>query len=169
MRRAESDKAATSGSASRLWAGHDRNPPGDRRQPTPGRASKRRKPHTANSKRLTATRRLRRRGGVRQPNRLSALVACTSLRSCSGRHPKPSCEGPQINRQVLVSANSGLSGRVRSLPTSYPVGSCDPLTTIPASGRRSSFDGSNLHIGALTGPWVSAATANRRPHFAREN
>ena len=39
---------------------------------------------------------------------------------------KPSYEGPEVNRQLLVAVNSDLSDRVNSLPTSYPVGSCDP-------------------------------------------
>ena len=42
------------------------------------------------------------------------------------RRRKPSYEGPEVNRQLLVSVNSDLSDRVNSLPTSYPVGSCDP-------------------------------------------
>ena len=47
-------------------------------------------------------------------------------RPAKGRRPKPSYEGPEVNRQLLVSVNSDLSDRVNSLPTSYPVGSCDP-------------------------------------------
>jgi hypothetical protein len=43
-----------------------------------------------------------------------------------GRRPNPSYEGPEVNRQLLVSVNSDLSDRVNSLPTSYPVGFCDP-------------------------------------------
>ena len=86
-----------------------------------------------------------------------------------GRRPKPSYEGPQVNRQLLVSVNSGLSDRVNSLPTSYPVGSCDPEPRSQHPGRGVLCGGSNLHIGALTGPRVSAATANHRPHLARED
>jgi hypothetical protein len=44
----------------------------------------------------------------------------------SVNRPKPSYEGPEVNPQFLVSVNSNLSDRVNSLPTSYPVGSCDP-------------------------------------------
>ena len=47
-------------------------------------------------------------------------------RRARGRRPKPSYEGPEVNRQLLVAVNSDLSDRVNSLPTSYPVGSCDP-------------------------------------------
>jgi len=69
---------------------------------------------------------------------------------------------------LLVSVNSDLSDRVHPLPTSYPVGSCDPEPRSQHPGRGVLCGGSNLQNGALMGPRVSAAPANRRPHLGQE-
>ena len=61
------------------------------------------------------------------------------LRSRQGRHPKPSYEGPQVKRQLLVSASSGLTDRGELPANLVSGGILRSLTTIPASGKRSSL------------------------------
>ena len=108
------------------------------------------------------------------------LPAVSSLRGFRTPTPRPvparlqgaAIRNPRMRARksttLLVSVNSDLSDRVHSLPTSYPVGSCDPEPRSQHPGRGVLCGGSNLQIGALMGPRVSAAPANRRPRLGQE-
>ena len=113
-------------------------------------------------------------------NRRPFLPAVSSLggfRTPTPHPARPSFKGAGVRNPrmrarksitLLVSVNSDLSDRMHSLPTSYPVGSCDPEPRSQHPGRGVLCGGSNLQNGALMGPRVSAATANRRPHLGQE-
>src|SRR5208337_781816 len=112
----------------------------------------------------------------RSPN-LPAVSSLGGFRAPAPSHAPPSQRAGARNPRMRAresSANCGL-GELRSdrqgvLPANLVSGGVlRSLTTIPAFGRGALCGGSNLHIGALTGPRVSAATTNHRPHLARES